>query len=249
MKIKLNFNKTLEENAGLYFEKAKKARKKLEGAKKALELSKQSIADSQKQKSKPAREKKPAKKEWFDDFRWFISSDGFLVIGGRDAETNDIIVRKHLEKDDLVFHTELPGSPFAVVKAEKKTIPEKTMVEAAEFCASFSRAWKQGFATSDVYQIKPEQVKKELGLPKGTFMIYGDRKYYRPALTVGLGLYNGKVMAGPVFAVKKHCKEFVELGQGGEKPSDIAKSIRKKLGAELDEIIKALPAGSFRLKK
>ena len=42
--------------------------------------------------------------------------------------------------------------------------------------------------------------------------------------------YNGKVMAGPVSAVKKHCKQHTELGQGSQKASDVAKRLAKKLG-------------------
>jgi predicted ribosome quality control (RQC) complex YloA/Tae2 family protein len=254
MQIKLNFNKTLEENAEEYFQKAKKARKKLAGAKKAIEISKQKLAESSEKKEKPKQEpKKPVKRDWFEKFRWFVSSDGFLIIGGRDAGSNEVVVKKHMDAHDLVFHTEMPGSPFVIIKTEGKDVPDMTLNEAAEFCASFSRAWKQGITSSDVYCVKPEQVSKEAPsgeyIAKGSFMIYGERKYYKPVLKVAIGLYKDKVMSGPVSAVKKNCEKYLEIAQGAEKPSSIARIIKKKIGGELDDIIRVLPAGNLRLRK
>ena len=59
---------------------------------------------------------KQPKKQWFEKFRWFKSSDGYIVVGGKDASSNEIIVKKHLEKNDLYFHTELRGAPSTVPK-------------------------------------------------------------------------------------------------------------------------------------
>ena len=51
-------------------------------------------------------------KEWFERYRWFVTSNGLLVIGGRDASSNSAIIRKHMTDQDLVFHAEIHGSPF-----------------------------------------------------------------------------------------------------------------------------------------
>jgi len=56
---------------------------------------------------------KKRKREWFEKFRWFYSSEGFLVVGGRDATTNEILIKKHTDKDDLVFHTDAINAIFA----------------------------------------------------------------------------------------------------------------------------------------
>ncbi|MEM2160817.1 MAG: NFACT RNA binding domain-containing protein, partial [Candidatus Nitrosotenuis sp.] len=56
------------------------------------------------------------KKEWFERYRWFYTSDGLLAIGGRDSSSNSAIIRKQLAKDDKVFHAEIFGSPFFVLK-------------------------------------------------------------------------------------------------------------------------------------
>ena len=126
MRVELSIEKSVEENAQTYFEKAKKLRKKLEGAKKALEETKKKEEKNLKKKQESESRKtqlefeKSIKKEWYEKFRWFWSSDGFLVIAGRDASSNEVVVKKHMENNDLVYHTEAPGSPFAIVKNPEK---------------------------------------------------------------------------------------------------------------------------------
>ena len=266
MEITLDIRRTIEQNASDYFDNAKKAKKKTEGIKKALEkfekeraeiISKKHEAVSKEEnkiEQKKEKEKKTKLKKWYEKFRWFISSEGFLCIGGRDATTNEIIVKKHTDKDDIVFHTEAPGSPFFVIKTEGKPVGEATLKEAAQATAAYSRAWKMGLASALVYWIKPEQVTKEPQsgeyLPKGSFMIQGKRNYSEPTLQIAVGvLPDERVMGGPVEAVKKNCGKMTVLVQGEKKKSDIAKKIKKEINGDLDEIISALPAGEFEIKK
>ena len=132
MKIRLEINKTVDQNAQTYFEKAKKARKKMKGAQEALVKSQKKLdeaklkgedelalldEDARLEKERDVRQQK---KEWFETFRWFRSSEGFLVIGGRDATTNEIIIKKRVEKNDIIFHTDMSGSPFFVVKKKQR---------------------------------------------------------------------------------------------------------------------------------
>lgn len=266
MEIKLDLRKTIEQNASDYFDKAKKAKKKTEGVKNALAKfekerekivkEKESAVSKEEEKIELKKEKEKSRKtkKWYEKFRWFISSEGFLCIGGRDATTNEILIKKHTDKDDIVFHTEAPGSPFFVVKTEGKKPGEATLKEAAQATAIYSRAWKMGLATALVYWIKPEQVSKKSQageyLAKGSFMIYGKRNYSEPVLEMAIGvLPDERVMAGPVESVKKNCGKIVVLVQGKKKKSDIAKKIKKEINADLDEIISALPAGEFETKK
>lgn len=253
MELKLHINKTCEQNAQEYFEHAKKFKKKIPGIKKTIEMYKDKLEDAKERldsQQRTAREPK-AKKEWFEKFRWFISSDGLLVIGGRDATTNDMIVKKHMEKDDLVFHTELPGSPFVIIKnPESIDIPEQTINEAAELCASFSKSWKSGRTTAELYHINPDQVSKQApagmgALPKGSFMINGKRNMHTTVLNIAI-CNVGRIMAGPVSAIKKQCEEkdlkYVEIIFGQDKLSDVAKKVQKFIGGDLDEIIRSLPS-------
>lgn len=254
MEIIIDLKKSLEENASDYFDLAKKIKKKIEGAKRAIEIAERRLEKNKKAAATPILIKKRKRKvEWFEKFRWFISSDGFLCIGGRDATTNDIIIKKYTEKNDLVLHTDMAGSPFVVIKSDSKEIPNTTINEAAEFTATFSRAWKHGYSSLEVFFVKPEQVTKEAKageyLTKGAFLIKGKTNYLKPRLNLAIGIYGEKIMAGPISAIKKHCKEYVEILQGNEKTSTIAKQIQKIMGGDLDEIVRAIPAGGCKIKK
>jgi predicted ribosome quality control (RQC) complex YloA/Tae2 family protein len=261
-KLLLDLKKSVEENASDYFEKAKKIKRKIHGAEEALQKSikrlKELEAKKQKSEQKQDQEKKlrERKKEWYEKFRWFISSDGFLVIGGRDATSNEIVVKKHTDNADLVLHTDMAGSPFFIIKSGGKEIPETTIRETADAVCTFSRAWKLGLQTSEVFYVLPEQVSKKTKagefMGKGAFMIYGKTNYMKNKVNLAVGITDEKkIMSGPLEAIKKNCEKYVELKQGDEKVSSIAKRISYLLKEQLsmDEVIRALPAGTFQVQK
>ncbi|MBI4451262.1 DUF814 domain-containing protein, partial [Candidatus Woesearchaeota archaeon] len=204
MRLTLDVSKTLQQNAALYFEKAKRLRKKAAGARAAAERFRkilQELEQKQAVQQKEVRKKPAREKQWFEKFRWFTSSDGFLCIGGRDATTNEMLIKKYAMPGDLVFHTEMAGSPFFIVKAEGKPVPEQTIRETADATATFSRAWKLGLAAADVYWVKPEQVTKEARageyLTKGAFVIKGRTNRVPNTANLAIGITSdGLVMAG-----------------------------------------------------
>lgn len=259
VRLILDTGKSVEQNASLYYDKAKKIKKKIEGARKALIDTQKKLEKIEKQKLKEEKSREqvqltePSKKEWYEKFRWFISSEGFLVIGGRDATTNEIVVKKHTDKDDLVFHTDMVGSPFFVIKSDNKKIGEKTIKEAADATITFSRAWKLSLNTSSVFYCTPEQLTKEANsgeyVPRGGFVTKGKLNYIENKINCAVGLYKGKIMGGPLEAIKKNCEKYVEIEQGREKASNIAKLIQKIIGGRIDQIISALPSGGFKIKK
>ena len=259
IKILLDINKSIEQNASIYYEKAKKAKKKIEGAKEALAESYKKLKKLEKEEAKQEKavqEKKKAveKKEWYDKFHWFISSEGFLVIGGRDATTNEIVVKKHTEPNDIVFHTDIIGSPFFVIKTDNKKPGENTLKEAADATTSYSKAWKIGLETTPVFYCKPEQLTKEAKageyVPKGGFITKGKLNYIDNKINLAIGMTKeNKIMGAPVEACKKNCEKYVEIIKGNEKVSSVAKYIQKKIGGDLDTIIRALPSGGVKIKK
>ena len=259
-RLVLEPTKNIDENAAIYFEKAKKIKRKIEGAEKALKENLKKLKELEGKKGKIILEKskqeklKERKKEWYEKFRWFVSSEGFLAVGGRDTTSNEIVVKKHTEPDDLVFHTDMAGSPFFVVKNDGKEIGEKTKKEAADATCTFSRAWKIGLQTSSVFYVSPEQVSKKTKsgeyMGKGAFMIYGKTNYISNKINLAVGINESQqIMAGPLDAVKANCKKYIVLEQGNEKASAVAKYIQHKIGGTIDEIIRALPSGGFRVKK
>ncbi|MGV8169305.1 MAG: NFACT RNA binding domain-containing protein [Candidatus Nanoarchaeia archaeon] len=266
MELEIELEKNVEANAQKYFEKAKKSRKKLEGAKKALEETRKKLEKEEKnfeeeeQQKEKKKHEKARKKEWYEKFRWFKSSNDFLIIGGKDATSNEIVIKKHTDPSDIVYHTEAPGSPFIVIKnPEKRTIQETTKKEAAVFAATFSKAWEKGTKRAEVFEVKPEQVTKEAKageyVAKGAFVIQGQKKFYDTEIDLAIGYLLDEegckvIMSGPETAVAKHCKEYIKLKQGDSKKGEISKLIMKKFGlATNDDILGALPAGEFSVKK
>jgi len=266
-KVTIDIRKTVPQNAQAYYEKAKKLTKKRDGALRAIEETK--AAMKKKQKRAPKKRKAVRKKHWYDRFRWFMSSDGFLVVGGRDADTNEEIVKKYMEKRDIVFHTQTPGAPITVVKTEGKEVPETTLHEAAQFVVSYSSIWKAGQFSGDCYWIRPEQVSKtpESGeyVRKGSFIIRGERNYYRDVpLGVAVGLELAKetrVIGGPMPAVKKHGMHVIEIIPGKFNQNDLSKKISRiyvdklkdvqfvKQIASADLIARMLPPGESDIKE
>ncbi len=185
---------------------------------------------------------KQAAKEWYERYRWFVTGDGLLAIGGRDASSNSALVRKHLTEDDIVFHAEVHGSPFFIVKnaaapAREEKI-EQSLVQVAQATVSFSRAWKDGLSSADAYWVFPEQIKKGAPtgqfLPKGSFVIEGKRSYVKGVqvrLAIGIELMSGRLalVCGPEDAVKKRSLVYAVLLQGGLDPMNAAKKAKAAL--------------------
>lgn len=243
--VNLDIRKTVPQNAQEYYEKVKKFSKKRDGALKAIEETKKAMEKKAASKAAKAGRKLQAfrKKHWYDRFRWFVSSDGFLVVGGRDADTNEEIFKKYLEKRDIVFHTQTPGAPLTVVKTGGEEIPESTLLEVARFAVSYSSLWKSGQFSGDCYWIKAEQVTKtpESGeyLKKGAFVIRGERNYFKDiplGVAVGLELKGEtRVIGGPASAVRKHGDYILEIVPGKFNQNDISKKIYRTYADELGD--------------
>lgn len=258
MKLTLSLDKSIEENASACFEKSKTAKRKLEGALKALEKTRRELEKGMKasaslKEEKVLKKKKPVKREWYERFRWFISSEGTLCIGGRDATTNEILIKKYTEEHDTVLHCDIAGSPFFVIKSEGEP-GDATIVEGATATGSYSRAWRLGLGNVEVYAVKGSQLSKEAPageyLTKGSFMIRGKRKGFTVIPGLAVALKEGKVIAGPVQAVSSQAEHYVEIIPGSTKASAVAKEIKRMLGGGgVDDIIRMLPAGGCKIAK
>ncbi|GAH40436.1 unnamed protein product, partial [marine sediment metagenome] len=145
VQLEIDTSVSLHKNAGAYYEKAKVFRKKREGVERAIDTTKEKIRT---EKAKEVRvedslmpkrkEVKREKEEWYERFRWFETSDGFLVIGGKDATTNEIVVKKYMDVNDLFFHTQAEGAPAVIAKTAGKDVFDASLREIAQFAASYS---------------------------------------------------------------------------------------------------------------
>jgi predicted ribosome quality control (RQC) complex YloA/Tae2 family protein len=182
--------------------------------------------------------KQQTSKEWYERYRWFITTDGLLAIGGRDASSNSAIIRKHLTENDIVFHAEVHGSPFFIIKNTGNL--EETglsLQQVAVATVSFSRAWKDGISSADAYWVTPDQIKKGAPpgqyVPKGSFVIEGKRNYMKGLelrMAIGVARLENRytVVCGPADAVKKSAIIYAILLPGGLQPLNVAKKIKSE---------------------
>jgi hypothetical protein len=163
------------------------------------------------------------------------------VVAGKDAVSNEVLVKKYAEPADLVFHADVTGAPFVVVKTEGREPSEQALREAGEFAAAFSRAWREGFGSADVYWVKPEQLSKSGPsgeyVPHGAFAVIGKRNWLRNVpLRLAIGVVaNGEVgfVGGPVEAVKAKTKICVTIGPGDVVGKEFLKRVLRALALKL----------------
>lgn len=147
---------------------------------------------------------------WFERFAWFVSSDGYLVLAGRDAQQNELLVKRYLRKQDLYVHADISGAGSIIIRNHSNdgVIPPRTLQEAA--CASLcqSRAWQAKIVTS-AWWVRAEQVSKTAPsgefLTTGSFMIRGQKNFLPPSSMIyGLTF---------MFIADEHLREQCKAGR------------------------------------
>jgi predicted ribosome quality control (RQC) complex YloA/Tae2 family protein len=256
-KIKINPNASLPTISSRLFDESKrqaaaiisidklkrKTEKKLEKEMSQVKVAEESITYSE-----------IRKKNWYERYRWFYTSDGILAIGGRDSSSNTAIIRKHIEKNDKVFHADIHGSPFFILKNDKKEILPTSLNEIAHATVCFSRAWREAMYGLNAYWVEPEQVKKAAPsgqfLPKGSFVIEGQRNYVNIStlkLAVGLVKQNADylISCGPPQPIKKNSICYVIIEPAGYEMVEIAKKIKLEFNKMTDNVVRSLSIDEF----
>lgn len=253
----LSLRKSLFDNAARFYEWGKRAKRKMKGARVALGETRKKLDEVEAKigqaeelgKIKPAKaveeivERKIKRKEWFEKFRWFVSSDGLLVVAGKDAVSNEVLVKKYTEPEDVVFHADVVGAPFVVAKTEGNKPSQQVLREAGEFAAAFSRGWREGFASVDVYWVKPDQLSKGGSsgeyVPRGGFVVRGKRNWMRGIpLETAVGAViedNGEIkfVGGPVHSVEAKTNVYVVVVPGDLKGKEVFKRVLGFLAGKL----------------
>lgn len=258
--VKLDFRKDVNENAQKHYEKSKKSKKKMKGAKKAIEETKKEIKAGKK-KRKERKKKESTVNHWFDRYKWFISSEGHIVIAGKDTKTNEEVVKKYLEKFDRYAHAEAGGAPSVVVKrGEKEDIGEETLKEACQYSIIHSKEWKRGISAGRAYWVEPDQVSKtaEAGesLPTGAFVIRGKRNYQddlpMEAVIAEIEYEDKKkVMCAPSITLENCDEDFIKKKvvfiPGSRDKNNFANDMSDYFSVPIKEIQKILPPGNVKV--
>lgn len=250
MKIRIDWRKTAWQNAARYYEESKKARAKAQGAWRAAEETRKKIAALEQKiaatQAAPAEErrvrvKEAREREWFERFHWTFTTDGLLVLAGKNADQNELLVAHQLEKNDLFFHADVHGAAATILKNGVKA-SEQSKREAAQFAGCYSSAWKAGSGVADVYAVGADQVSKHSSgefVVKGGFMIRGKREWFKNVqLALRITTEGPRVLAFP--AIAKTLKA-VEIVPGSLKKELAAKKIAALLATDENEVLRALP--------
>jgi len=258
-----------QDRAAEYYTRAKRAEGKIRGLEVSMREVNERLGALEKEAEKtieklPAPTRKP-ERAWYEKFYWFRSSEGYLVLAGRDATTNEQLIKRYTEPHDIVLHADAHGAPFIIIKTEGRAPGEPSIKQAAEAAISRSKAWASGIGSADAYWVKPEQLSSSAPpgeyLAKGMFMVRGPRNYLRGVelrLAVGAVEKEGRIqlVGGPTEAVRSQTAWYVEIVPGKTPASKLSKQILYELAAkapqrliedmrriELNEIQKFIPAG------
>ena len=191
---------------------------------------------------------------WFENYHWFYTSNNHLVIAGKNTDTNEKVVKKHMGEKDVYIHADMYGAPSTVIRNEDSAeITEQEITEAAAFAVSFSRAWQNGLSSGSAFWVTPLQVSKtpESGqyVRKGSWIVRGKRTYlFNLPLKLKITMREIKDVSVPMISPAIDSGEDdIVIAPGNKKRDKIAKEIASKLDVDVEEILRILPSGNADL--
>ncbi|MDX1534336.1 MAG: NFACT family protein, partial [Thermoplasmata archaeon] len=257
--LDLQYEETVDQNAQRYYEQKRALLERGGRIETALAASRKELHRVEKSARRKERQRPlyPASKRfWFDAYRWTLSSGKVLILGGRDARSNEKLVRKHLSPGDRYVHADLTGAPSVVVKGGAEA-DERTLREASRFALVYSKAWRHGLGSGSAFWVTPDQVSKtaESGefVKRGSFVIRGKRNYvHNLALALGVGEVevegNRRIMGGDPDALRALSKRYLVVKPAGPlRRQDLARLLSRAYEVPSAEVERVLPAGTFEV--
>ena len=201
--VSIDIRESAFANSTRYFDAKKNAREKQEKTKEnaaiAIKNSEMKIHRDMKRLENESKNtidiRKIRPKFWFEKYFWFISSDGYLCIAGKDDIQIDSIYYRYLDNNtDYLVSSDVDKSLKVVIKNpyKNKEIPPSTFVQAGIYCLTTSKAWDSKMSPSPWF-VKGDAVSKRdfdgSLLPAGLLNIKGDKNFLPPSqLVMGVGL-------------------------------------------------------------
>ncbi|MGY5881411.1 MAG: ribosome rescue protein RqcH [Candidatus Thorarchaeota archaeon] len=256
-KVTLDIRLTAQDNAGRMYDMAKKSEGKIKGAQIQIDRTRAKLEKVDASMLEPEVKRvrvKIRKKRWYEKYRWFTSSEGYLILGGRDVKMNEEIAKRQMSANDIFLHATIHGAPYTIIKVPDEAPGQQTIEEAAQFAVTFSRAWQDGLSGGDAFWVNPEQVSfsppSGEHLPAGSVMLYGTKNYIRKVpveLAVGVLLEEEYAipMSGPPSAIEIHTEYFVRVipsdGKKGQLVKDIQAMLKKLVPEDQSHLISQIP--------
>ncbi|XP_022913769.2 ribosome quality control complex subunit NEMF homolog [Onthophagus taurus] len=196
MNVDIDLDLSAFANARKYYDlkrsAAKKQEKTIQSQSKAFKSAEKKTKQTLKEMHTITNIIKARKVYWFEKFFWFISSENYLVIAGRDQQQNELIVKRYMKPNDIYVHADIHGASSIVIKNPSgQPVPPKTLNEAGVMAICYSVAWEAKVITN-AYWVQGDQVSKTAPtgeyLTTGSFMIRGKKNFLPPShLILGLG--------------------------------------------------------------
>lgn len=201
LNVDIDLGQSAFANASLYFGQKKEASSKQAKVEKNSDMAMKNAEKrverdlAKKLKNETDALKSIRHKYWFEKFFWFVSSEGYLCIAGRDEIQVDMIYYRHFNDDSYFVTSDIEGSlkVFILNPFPHEDISPTTLFQAGVFALSTSVAWNSK-ASSSAWWLKGKDVtKKEFDgslLGPGRLNYKADKNFMPPAqLVMGLGLY------------------------------------------------------------
>ena len=185
----------------------------------------------------------------YEQYRWFFTSGGILVVGGKSEEQNELAIKNFMKPNYTLIHTLKPGSPFMIIQSDNPS--KKDLEETAIFCACFSKQWKLNKKLIEVDVFKGEQLYKTKSMKLGTFGVKGEKKTMKAKPELVLIIQKGKLRAVPK-TIKE--KKLAEIKPGNLSKEQAAEKLAKKIKDKFhfpvskEEVMQAIPSDKIEIK-
>lgn len=232
------------DNLGSLYDEVKSLRRKHEEALRAaeeLERQAKGVSVEADIERKRVLRLSVAHRKWFEKYRWFFTSANKLVIAGRDAQQNQAIVKRYAKQGYTALHADIQGAPLTLLMAESD---DQSLYEAAQFAASYSRAWSAGLSAVDVFYADASSVSLQPPageyLPRGGVMFH-EKNYVRGVtleLSVGFLAIEGEPRLNAWPSAAKVGYTCARIVPGEDDKDSVAKRLLKILrqaGGEYQE--------------
>lgn len=241
--VPIDISLSASKNAEKYYVDKKSAAQKIvktvASAGKAIKNAQEKAKSTLEQVRVVTEIKKSRKAMWFEKFRWFVSSEGYMVIAGRDAQQNELVVKRYLRAGDIYVHADVRGASSVVIRNKQGSgeIPPKTVNEAAQMAVCYSNAWEAN-VTAAAWWVRHDQVSRTAPtgeyLPSGSFMIRG-KKNFVPASQLVMGF--GVMFKLDEESAERHRKEqnVAEESRENEEKDEKMEEKEEEIQLEVDE--------------
>lgn len=189
----------------------------------------------------------------YTKYRWFFTSTGKLVVGGKSAEQNDELLKalKNSKNDFVIMHTSTPGSPFAVILTDTNDVEKTDLEEAATFTGCFSREWRDSRKKTSVDIFTLSQLSKNQSMKTGTWGVKGEIVRKNVELKLVLTRQKNRLRAVPEQTVKSKKEIIATFIPGALDKKYVLPKLHVQISSPVaqEEILSALPAGGVKILK